>query len=186
MTPSPTHPSRRSPRLHSYDYAQAGAYFVTICTEGRTNRFGQIQDGIMLLTPLGELVAGTWSGLEERFEVEVDAFVMMPNHLHGVLVLAGSGRFLSCPPGRLTTNADRSMTDGQALSLSEVVRRFKTYTANQARRIGDKDHGVTDGVLWQRNFYERIIRNERERDAIRKYIADNPLQWHLDRENPDR
>ena len=198
MTASSTYPSRRSLRLRTYDYAQAGAYFVTICTEGRVNRFGHIRDGTMLLNPLGQLVADTWAGLDERFGVGIDAFVVMPNHLHGVLVHSGRARssvspgsFASthgepAPSGVLAGKDNVATPGGSGLSLSEVVRRFKTYTANQARRVGDHEHQLAGVELWQRNFYERVIRNDRELDAIREYIANNPLQWHLDRENPER
>jgi len=185
--------SRRSLRLGNYDYSQGGAYFVTICTQDRVLRFGRIVDGQMELNATGTMIQGVWGRLNEHYAgLEVDEFVVMPNHLHGILVLGCDdatipeedrqwpGRARRVPRRRLGCPAP---TGG--LSLSEIVRRFKTFTANQYRKAISLQELPDPGRLWQRNFYEHVIRNERDLSAIREYMVNNPLQWHLDRENPD-
>lgn len=203
--------------MQAYDYAQPGAYFITICTEYRVCRFGTVHDGEMVVNEIGQRVTTSWSGLEERFGVGVDALVVMPNHLHGVLVFGGTdqgghdvgksiriGASIYRDGSQVQTEGGhdggghggagpygdgspaRQQHGAEALTLSEVVRRFKTYTANQARAILEQEHPLARIKLWQRNFHEHVIRNERELHAIREYIANNPLHWHLDQENPDR
>ena len=179
-----SYPARRSTRLQHYDYASAGAYFVTLCTEGRVPLFGHIHDGHMALSPAGRMVAEVWDRLDQFYPVDLDAFVVMPNHLHSILVLPdGRGREDrhggTVPTG--TALHDRSM------SLSTVIQRFKTYAMHEYGR-GVKEQGWTryPGRLWQPRFHDHVIRTERDLTAIRQYILDNPLQWALDRENPDR
>ena len=144
---------RRPLRLPGYDYAQTGDYFVTVCTCTHATLFGTIADGAMRLNDRGQVVHDTWLHLPDHYPIELDAFVVMPNHAHGIVVI-GAG--LKPAP-----------------TLSEIVRAFKTFSA---RRIGHP--------IWQRNFYEHIIRNETALERIRQYIVDNPAQWEFDRENP--
>ena len=143
-------------RLPGYDYAQPGAYFVTICTRDHASLFGAIADGMISLTVRGRIVRNTWLRLPEHYPVELDAFVVMPNHVHGIIVIPSVGAGFKPAP-----------------TLSEIVRAFKTFSA---RRIG---HPV-----WQRNFYEHIVRSEAALERIRQYIVDNPARWAFDRENP--
>ena len=165
-----SYPTRRALRLRTYDYSQAGAYFVTLCVEDRRCLFGTITDGTLELNPTGRWIASTWEGLGYRFPaVEMDAFVVMPNHLHGIVVL-----------GEQPVSAE-SRTD-----LPEIMRRFKTYTATQFRTRDTTPRDLRRINLWQRGYHDRVIRNDRELNAIREYILNNPMQWHLDRENPDR
>jgi putative transposase len=182
-----SYPSRRSLRLRGYDYSQGGAYFVTICTESRRCVFGAIKDGQMQLNAIGTMIQRVWGGLPEHYSgLDVDEFVVIPNHLHGILVLA-------CADA--ATPADNRQGPGRArqepaptgrLSLPEIVRRFKTFTSYEYRKgLSSPGSPPEGGTLWQRNFYEHVIRNERDLAAAREYIANNPLQWHLDRENPD-
>ena len=174
ITPyNPDKHHRRSIRLRGYDYSQSGAYYITTCTHNRRCLFGKIADGEMRLNDVGQLVQRVWDGLPEHYpHVELDAFVMMPNHVHGIVVLTGTG--LKPTP----TAATRPMRQG----LPEIIRAFKTFSA---RRINDFRH--TPGTpVWQRNYYEHIIRNEDALNRIRQYIADNPDNWAEDRENPHR
>lgn len=164
---------RRPLRLRGYDYTRPGAYFVTVCAHRRTCLFGRIVDGAMHPNAFGMIVEACWRALPELPEyyphVGPDAFVVMPNHVHGILVLAH--------------DAVNGRSTGTALSrhgLSEIVRAFKTFSS---RRINDLRHGR--GVpVWQRGFYEHVIRNETSLREIERYIETNPLRWNLDRENP--
>jgi REP element-mobilizing transposase RayT len=123
------------------------------------------------------MVATVWSQLDRFYPVELDAFVVMPNHLHGILLLgeaAGADR-------------DRSPVPPPALSLSTVIQRFKTFTSHSYGRGVEREGWPRyPGRLWQQRFHDHVIRNERALAAIREYIANNPLHWQMDRENPDR
>jgi REP element-mobilizing transposase RayT len=157
-------PRRRPLRLKDYDYAQAGAFFVTICAYDRRCLFGQIVDAQVSLHPIGDIVAREWvKSAEMRPDVELDAFVIMPNHLHGILLLG------------------RSEAATAARPLGAVIRGFKAATT---RAVAAVKPGL-EHPLWQRNYYEHIIRNEDSLEAIRAYIADNPVKWAQHRQNPE-
>jgi len=191
------HHHRRSIRLSGYDYAQAGAYFVTICTQYRECLFGEIADGGLRLNEAGRIVEKWWAKLAEKFlSAEIDEFVVMPNHLHGIIVLVGAApwgrpggdnvRVGAAPcgrPGEMKTGYPH----GGAPTLGDIVDWFKTMTTNNYIR-GVKQRGWASfpRKLWQRNYYEHVIRNEDELHRIREYIQTNPLRWELDRENPAR
>jgi putative transposase len=166
---------RRSTRLRNFDYSQAGAYFVTVVTAGRKCLLGEIASHEMRPNAFGRLVQSVWYDLPKHYpRVGCDAFVIMPNHVHGVLILtdvvsvgAGNGRtgFKPAPTGH---------------RLPEIVRAFKTFSARRINEIRD-----TRGVsVWQRNYFEHVVRNEAELFRIREYVLNNPLQWELDIENP--
>ena len=153
-------------RLEGYDYSDAGAYFVTVVTQGRVCLFGDVVDGEMRLNEAGEVVRQGWQSLAGRYgHVGLDAYVVMPNHLHGVVVLDDGGSEsleLRKPLGRL-------------------IGSFKTITTQRVNDI----LGTRDRRLWQRNFYEHVVRDEEDLDRIRDYIAGNPAGWDKDEENPD-
>ena len=163
---------RRSLRLKGFDYAQARAYFITVCTQNRESAFGCVDDGDMRLNDAGRMVRSVWEGLPDRFPgMELDDFVVMPNHVHGIAVFVGAGLALPEENGAASS----------APTLGDVVRAFKSLSAIHVNRLLRRS-----GPLWQRNYYEHVIRNERELDRIREYIATNPLKWALDRDNPQR
>jgi REP element-mobilizing transposase RayT len=150
-----------------YDYTQPGAYFVTICTRDRVCLFGEVVGGQMQLNELGRLVEWTWQDLSNHVaNIVLDAFVVMPNHVHGIIIIVGAG-------------SEPAPTTKQ-YGLPEIVRQFKTFSA---LRINEQ-RGTPGAPVWQRNYYEHIIRTEDSLARIREYIAGNPLRWHLDRENP--
>jgi putative transposase len=183
---------RRSIRLAAYDYAQAGAYFVTVCAQNRECAFGEVVDAEMVLNEPGRMVATVWRELPHHYPgVEVDTLVVMPNHVHGIIMLVGAG-----PCARPDVGAGpRACPDGVSgqprgvaptMSLPDVVHRFKSLTTARYRRGVLQDRWPPfSGRLWQRNYYEHVIRNEEELDAIRQYVADNPGRWEEDSENPD-
>ena len=163
---------RRSLRLKDYDYAQAGAYFVTVCIQNRLCLFGGIVDGEMRLNDAGRMVRSVWEALPNWFPgMELDAFVVMPNHVHGIATLVGAGLALPEENGAASS----------APTLGDLIRAFKSPSAFRVNRLL-----MRSGSLWQRNYYEHVIRSDREMDRIREYIATNPCKWALDRENPQR
>ncbi len=248
---------RRSIRLPGYDYTQEGAYFVTMVTAHRECLFGEVVEAAVRLSPLGMVAAACWQAIPQHFPgVELDVWVIMPNHVHGIIVLPGSAVVggasvadaagpgsvsagarlgvgaqhaaplpgIASPPGVATPTPDSSApgapppgvaapppaTVGAPVgahrvgaqhaaplpgiapapdvprvapgSLGAIVRSFKSAVTKQAREMA-----WMPGVpLWQRNYYEHIVRNERELERLRRYIDENPERWELDLENPAR
>jgi putative transposase len=177
-SPSPGNPEchhRRSIRLRGYDYSQAGAYFITICTHERIRLFGDIMNGEMRLNDAGRVVQMIWDELPNHYSgVETDAFVVMPNHIHGIILITET-------VGAIHESPLQSPRERRQMLLPKIIGRFKM---NTAKRINEMRH--TPGApLWQRNYYEHIIRDEESLNRIREYIANNPTQWELDRENPN-
>lgn len=165
---------RRSIRLKGFDYRQSGAYFVTICTQNRACFFGAVADGEMLLNNAGEIVKATWKELPARFpSLGLDAFVAMPNHIHGIIMVGA--QFIAPSDGFGETNQGAI---NHAPTLGEIVRTYKAASTRLIRQAGTPDFG------WQRNYYEHIVRDEESLDRIRRYIMDNPACWTTDRENP--
>ncbi len=242
---------RRSIRLKGYDYSQSGAYFVTIVTQGRVCLFGDVVEDRMRLNGAGEMVKTAWEGLPRRFRgVGLDVFVVMPNHVHGIIVMEESvgvplvgtqdgGRVTTrvtptlgdggkattrvtptlgdggkattrvaptlgdegkattrvAPTlgdgGKATTRVTPTLGDGGkattrvAPTLGDAVGAYKSMvTVEYARGVKACGWRRFDGRLWQRNYYEHVIRDEDELDRAREYIVNNPLKWALDRENP--
>ncbi|CBL45870.1 Hypothetical protein HDN1F_22870 [gamma proteobacterium HdN1] len=163
---------RHSLRLKNYDYSQAEAYFVTICTQHRACLFGEVVDGGVQLSAAGRMVLDVWNEIPVHYlGVDVDAFVVMPNHVHGVVVITN-------PVGAQFNAPNTQGAMNRAPTLGEIVRAFK---ARSTRNIRLREPGAS---VWQRNYYEHIIRSEESLTRIREYIINNPLQWALDRENP--
>ena len=182
---------RRSIRLKGYDYSRAGGYFVTICVQNRECLFGNIVPCAcpqMVLNGAGIMIQTVWQEIPNHYPgVNVDAFVVMPKHIHGIIILVGAGS-RACPDSgpRACPNDGQPQGVAPTLSLPDVVHRFKTMTTKRYA-VGVKQHGWQPfpGRLWQRNYYEHIIRDDESLNRIRQYIAENPLHWYLDRENPN-
>ena len=188
----PVRRNRRSIRLKGYDYSQAGAYFVTICTQHRECLFGEIVDGEMVLNDAGRMVQTGWDGIPSHYPgIDIDAFQIMPNHIHGIVFIAVGAGPRACPDNGQPDNGQPR--DGQprgvapTMSLPDVVHRFKSMMTHEYIN-GIKQYGWTPfpGKLWQRNYYEHIVRNEDELNRIRQYIINNPAQWESDRLYPRR
>ena len=165
---------RKTPRLSEYDYSQAGAYFVTVCVQTREGLLGRILNGEMRLNQAGIAVARWWKELEQKFPAvkRDEYFVVMPNHFHGIVLI-------SEPSGS-------NVEGGHAgPPLQKIVQWFKTMSTNEYVH-GVKEHGWRPfkGHLWQRSFYDHVIRNDEALNRIREYIKYNPQRWDLDRENP--
>jgi REP element-mobilizing transposase RayT len=172
---------RRSIRLQSYDYSRAGAYYITVCTRNRECLFGNVVNGQMQLNEAGRILQPVWEGLPQFYEgIELDAVVVMPNHLHGIVIICAAVGAIHESPLRPEPPESVRVADRRRMLLSKVVGRFKMVSAKQVN-----DLRQTSGkALWQRNYYEHIVRDEESLNRIRQYIADNPAQWEFDRENP--
>ncbi len=186
MSDDPNRHHRQSIRLRGYDYTQAGAYFVTIVAHERACLFGEIVDDVMHLNDLGHAVAEDWQQLAHRFpRAECDVSIVMPNHLHGIIVLAGRGEASAGSSSIITgiSAADASPlrpTGTVAGSLGALIQNFKSTSTRRINALRQ----TPGGRVWQRNYFEHIIRNERDLNRIREYIIYNPLKWALDSEYP--
>jgi len=179
-----------SARLKGWDYRNPGYYFVTICTKDRSHYFGYISDGQMHLSAAGEIAAQCWREIPiHRPNVELDEFMVMPNHVHGILVirehvatLPGRVPVETLPDGVETLHATslQSVISPKAGSLSVIIRSYKSAVTKSAGLNGFQE------FAWQTRFYDAIIRDEKSFHKIRKYIADNPVKWELDKDNPSK
>src|SRR5687767_6890161 len=154
---------RRSIRLKNYDYSRPGAYFVTICTHNKQKLFGDIVNGQMMLNEAGEFAKAGWLAIPQHYpDVALDKWVIMPDHIHGIIWIKKSRAYL------MHHNRYQHIIPH---SLGCIVRRFKIGVTKCMR---EKFPGF---VVWQRNYHEHIIRNEDELYLIRKYIKNNPVNW---------
>ncbi|MCR4439467.1 MAG: transposase [bacterium] len=179
----PTRHHRRSIRLKGYDYTQPGAYFITIVTHDRTHLFGRVVDGVMRLNALGEMVREEWfktARIRPYVPLRADEFVVMPNHIHGIIWIVDVGATRRVAP---TSVGHTKRPCGPVPSpIGAIVCQFKSAVTKRTNALSNT-YGVS---LWQRNYYEHIIRNDKTLEVIRQYIAENPLRLHLDRYNPER
>lgn len=183
-------PNRKQIRLSEYDYSQYGYYFITICTQNRKCILGDIVDNKMVLNNIGKNVENIWYSLPQHHPIELDTFQIMPNHIHLIIQIVGVVRAQPAfSDARNQTGIARNAPTecGQtkfghvvAGSLPCVIRSFKSETTKQIRRLIHKP----DITIWQRNYYEHIVRNELELNKIREYITSNPLGWERDINNP--
>ena len=156
---------RRSIRLRDYDYSREGVYCVTVCTDGRELLFGEVKDDEMALNELGRIAEEEWlQSARIRIEIELDALVVMPNHVHGIVIIGDNPR-----------RGDRPVARGgpRPRSLGAMMAGFKSAAT---RRINTM-RGTPGASVWQRNYYEHIVRNQATLDRIRQYITDNPAGW---------
>ena len=187
MTYNPEIHHRRSIRLKDYDYSQEGAYFVTICTYKRIEMFGEIINGVMHLNECGKIAQDIWDTLPGRFPgIELDHFIVMPNHVHGIIVRTELVR--ANFPSSVEATALAAMnalqryrtTSNRSQSLKEIVRTFKGAVTYYMHTKGTLEFG------WQHNYYEHIIRNTKELTLIRDYIINNPQKWQEDKLHPSK
>ena len=176
---------RRSVRLSGYDYSQGGWYFVTICVQDRMCLFGNIVNEQMRLNNAGLMIKNWWQKVDSKFpSVQTDKYVVMPNHFHGIINIVGAapcGR-----PIRDNNNNASGQPHSVAPALGDILNWFKTMTTNKyICRVKQNGWPPFPGRLWQRNYYEHIIRNEKDLNHIRQYIAENPINWQTDEENPN-
>jgi putative transposase len=202
---------RRSIRLKGYDYSQAGTYFINVCVQDRDCLLGEIINGEMQLNAAGQMIYDWWNQLPDKYpNIELDEFVIMPNHLHGIIILCDNvGASLVDAQNNANSitmqkmipniNPDESpkniyLNDNRAgtrpaptnIGLGDVIGSFKSIITNEyIKGVQKLNWPPFNKRLWQRNYYEHIIRNENDLNRIRKYIIENPSQWDQDKENPN-
>ena len=196
---------RHSIRLKQYDYAQAGAYFVTICTHNRECSLGLVVDGRVSLSECGQIVMDCWQNLPRTFAfITLDAFVVMPNHVHGIVVIRETSHS-TCRGEAFWGNAPdfpglSAAIDGSRLlpqnasplppytqprgtqpgSLAAIVQSFKSISTRRINRL----RGTPGMPIWQRNYYEHVVRGDEDLNALRLYINQNAFKWELDQLHP--
>ncbi len=166
-------PKRKSIRLPHYDYAQRGYYFVTICTHNRQRLFGEIHNGEMHLNDFGRIVDFTWNDLKNHNDIRLHEYAIMSDHIHGII--------------EICDRRERSVTVPQTshyrFGIPEIIRQFKTFAAKrineECRRNGLEPFPT--GRLWQKSYYEHIIRDENDYLTKAGYIHTNPLKWEVNR-----
>ena len=203
---------RKSIRLKGYDYSQAGFYFVTICCQHRACLFGGIVDGAMILNDAGKMVINEWLKLKKRFKnIELQEYVVMPNHFHGIVEIVGATLVVAqnnattynvmgnirkgqpqgiAPTDKTIAHTDKTVdhtdktVDHTDKTVGDMVGAFESITTVEYIRCVKNNHWQPfDGKLWQRNFWEHIIRNENEYRRITQYILENPRKWAMDKLN---
>jgi len=196
MKYNPQKHHRRSIRLKGYDYTQTGAYFITVCTWQRQCLLGEVVNGEMQLSRYGEAVKFNWDILPKRYDgVQLDAFIIMPNHVHGIIFLpdwGGEGAGLDTlfpttvalavkpAPTESIASVKSSHKPSKIYGLPEIVRGFKTFSSRRINQLRSQ-LGIP---VWQRGYYEHIIRHEESLTAIREYILKNPWNWQNDDLHP--
>jgi len=172
---------RRSIRLRDYDYSRAGAYFVTVCTWQKECIFGEVVNGVMMPNEYGRVVSSHWNEIPRHYDVAgCDQFVVMPNHFHGIVMIddGNVGAIHELPLHNLSGIENRIVR--RRMSLPRIVGRFKMNVSKQINTT----RNTPGRPLWQRNYFEHIIRSEDELRRIRQYIAENPFRWAEDGDNP--
>jgi REP element-mobilizing transposase RayT len=176
---------RRSIRLKGYVYSQKGYYFVTICIQNRECLLGQLINNTILLNDAGLMVQNIWKALPDHYPgVGIDSYIIMPNHIHGIIILTVGAGHCACSYKGLTIQGQPRGV-APTMKLSDVIHRFKSLTTTIYRQsVIHHNWPSFPGKLWQRNYYDHIIRNDQELNQIREYIINNPLKWETDEENP--
>ncbi len=154
------YPFRKTNRLKEFDYSNNGYYFITICVQNNKMVFGKVEDGKIKLYSYGKEVERILLSIPVRYrQVEIDSYVLIPNHFHGIFILNNK--------------------NNEGISISNVIGSFKSLTTIALHKLGLID------FKWQRSFYDRIIRDEKELFYIRRYIEQNPLRWEIEKDNPE-
>jgi putative transposase len=168
---------RKTIRLKEYDYSQPGEYFITICTKDHECVFGSISNGKMNLNEKGRIVDQCWKGIPEHFpHVGLGEYVVMPNHFHGIIII----NEIDIIRRREVTSPLQGNTPLRNPTLGNIVAYFKY----QSTKMINESQGTPGAKMWQRNYYDRIIRDEKELQNIRDYIVNNVLAWSFEKEYP--
>jgi REP element-mobilizing transposase RayT len=191
--------NRHSIRLKLFDYSQPRYYFITICVQNRSNLFGNIINNNIEINNAGKMVQTWWLKFPSKFSnIILDEFIVMPNHIHGIIQLINNDSLVGADPRvcpkytpRVCPKIDNGqIRDGQIRgfaptgTIPQIVQWYKTMTTNEyIRNVKQNDWTPFPGRLWQRNYYEHIIRNHLALNNIRKYIINNPMNWKNDKNN---
>jgi len=176
---------RKSIRLKGYDYSRAGLYYITICVQNRKHLFGRVENKKMIFSEAGEMIENQWLALTQRFpKIQLHEYIIMPNHFHSILEIIGTktteGASLILAPDN-----EKGQPQGIAptnKTIGDIIGAFKSITTNEyIKNVKANNWQRFDRRLWQRNYWERIIRDEKAYDNISDYIIDNPKNWNEDK-----
>ncbi len=190
MPYNPTIHHRRSIRLKGYDYSQAGLYFITICVQDRKYLFGQIEDGVVVLNDAGKMAQNEWQKIPSRFtNVQLHEYIIMPNHFHAIMEIVGSTLVVdqnAHDDGDDIDDEKGGQSQGIAptntKTIGDIVGAFQSIvTVEYIRGVKRFGWQPFNAKLWQRNFYEHIIRDEQSCQRISNYIVNNPKNWKEDK-----
>ncbi|APC91404.1 MULTISPECIES: transposase [Francisella] len=180
-------PQRKNIRLQNFNYSQTGYYYVTICTKNRVSYFGEVSsNGQMILNDCGRVAFETLRNIPEFYDSAfLDEFVVMPNHIHAILIIENDIVNVGTEHCSVLSNTDKesmtarcAVTTNKKINLSQIIKSYKNVcTKNIKNNLGFKN------FQWQRSFYDHIIRNKQSLIKIREYIQNNPAKWHLDKYN---
>jgi putative transposase len=177
---------RKSIRLKHYNYSSPGEYFVTICTHKKVCVFGEVVEDEVRITPIGEIAERCWEEIPKHFpNVELDEHIVMPNHIHGIILLnetnkVGAEYIQPLPKVNHIQPLPKTFQHVISKSLGSIIRSYKAAVSRECRKRKNYDFS------WQRNYYEHIIRDDKDLNNIREYILNNPIKWYLDENNPNR
>jgi len=179
--PTQPFPQRKSPRLQGYDYSQEGAYFVTICTHRRAHWFGEVANYEMQLSEIGVIAQACWSKIPNHYpHVELDHFVVMPNHVHGIIVLHdlpdAIGNIVGTPYMVSENTSSETTSPQKHPILGVIIGTYKAAVTRQSRLVSTSP----EGKFWQARYHDHIIRDERALNYIRRYMQNNPAIWQKD------
>ena len=180
MNFNPNINNRRSIRLTGYDYSQSGMYFITICNQDKDCLYGEIMKGEMILNDAGNMINKWWNKIPEKFnDFELDTYQIMPNHFHAIII---NNTTVGANPCVRPEQPNPSLDSKKIDSLSDIVQWFKTMTTNEyIKGVKTLEWTPFNGKLWQRNYYDNVIRDEKSYEKITDYITNNPYYWEEDR-----
>ncbi|MCK5305679.1 MAG: transposase [Candidatus Omnitrophica bacterium] len=168
-----TYTRRNTNRIPQHNYSTPAQYFITICTENRQQLFGTIKNDQMILNAVGNMIDLWWQKIFEKYgHALIDEYAIMPNHIHGIINIVGAGS--SRPDNNKIIGRD-----DPAPTIGNIIAYFKYQTTKQI----NESQNTPGKKIWQRNYHDHIIRNDRSLDAIREYIANNPVNWEQDIDN---
>jgi putative transposase len=179
---------RKSIRLKEYDYSYPGEYFVTICTKGKECMYGSIANGKMDLNEKGRIVDRCWKGIPEHFPyVDLDEYAIMPNHFHGIIIINENN---CCSSRGEVTSPLHKPTLGNIVDASSPLRKrtlgnIVAYFKYQSTKMINELQSTAGVKVWQRNYYDRIVRNEKELQNMQDYIVNNVISWAFEKEHPE-
>jgi putative transposase len=175
------HPGHHSIRLEHRDYRAPGIYFVTICTYENNFTLRKIVERVMVPSALGQIVRECWIAIPDHFaHANLGAFIIMPNHIHGLIEIGRQTGAQCVAPLRKAGTAEDRVPQVRHGSLGAIIRSFKSAVTKRARvEVGSA------GEIWQRNYFERVVRDGEELSSVTRYIVENPMKWEWDRENPN-
>jgi putative transposase len=180
MSDSPPLPKRRSIRLRSFDYSHPGSYFVTILSHNARHIFGELILGQMKLSAIGKIVLDCWLDVPNHLPgIELNEYIIMPNHVHGIIRIPARARHAA--PLQRHVKTVEAFGSPRVASIPTIVRSFKSAVSLLTRKV----LGQPAALIWQRNYFERVLRDEREFHKVRRYIAQNPARWEFEKDKLD-